>query len=96
MLRLCCCCVIAALLLGCCHAAAPFLRTQGFRELYAFLPSFSFNETINHLQVVFGAEYELLDVSYYITAFEFLSSVSFILAIVYWRWRTNVTVERVS
>ncbi|CBJ34059.1 conserved unknown protein [Ectocarpus siliculosus] len=47
-------------------------------------------------EVVFGTEYAELDISYYITAFEFLSSVFAILAIIYWRWRTNVTVERVD
>lgn len=46
--------------------------------------------------MVFGTEYAELDISYYITAFEFLSSVFAILAIVYWRWRTSVTVGRVS
>lgn len=46
-------------------------------------------------QEVFGTEYSELDVSYYITAFEMLSSTFAVVAIVFWRWRTNVTVEKV-
>lgn len=49
---------------------------------------------MSHLQVVFGTEYSEIDISYYITAFEVLSSVFSVLAIVYWRWRTSVTVEK--
>ncbi|CAM9323183.1 unnamed protein product [Ectocarpus sp. 12 AP-2014] len=54
------------------------------------------NSTAGASQVVFGTEYAELDISYHITAFEFLSSVFAILAIIYWRWRTNVTVGRVD
>lgn len=48
-----------------------------------------------HGQEVFGTEYSELDVSYYITAFEMFSSIFAVLAIIFWRWRTNVTVEKV-
>eukprot|EP00903_Cladosiphon_okamuranus_P010786 g10192.t1 len=54
------------------------------------------NSTVEASQEVFGTEYSELDVSYYITAFELLSSVFAILAIIFWRWRTNVTVEKVD
>ena len=45
---------------------------------------------------MFGAEYTHLGASYYITIFEFIGSVFFILAILYWRRRTNIAVKRVS
>lgn len=38
----------------------------------------------------------MLDISYYITALEVLSSVFFLLAIIYWRWRTSYAVEKVT
>ncbi|CAM9423368.1 unnamed protein product, partial [Scytosiphon promiscuus] len=52
------------------------------------------NSTAGSSQVVFGTEYSEMDISYYITAFEVLSSIFAVLAIVYWRWRTSVTVEK--
>eukprot|EP00904_Undaria_pinnatifida_P003525 jgi/Undpi1/13173/HiC_scaffold_8.g02835.m1 len=45
---------------------------------------------------IFGTTFTSLDISYYITAFECLSSVFFILAIVYWRLTTDRAVERVA
>eukprot|EP00752_Nemacystus_decipiens_P006748 g6063.t2 len=54
------------------------------------------NSTVEASQEVFGTTYSELDVSYYITAFETLSSVFAVMAIIFWRWRTNVTVEKVD
>lgn len=47
-------------------------------------------------QNVYGDEYTMLEISYLITAFEVISSVVFLIAIIIWRRWTRYVVHKVS
>ncbi|CAM9192623.1 unnamed protein product, partial [Discosporangium mesarthrocarpum] len=52
------------------------------------------NATLSTTQDIYGHVYTLVDISYTITSFEFISSAFFALMIIYWTWRTRAAVDK--
>lgn len=46
-------------------------------------------------QDVYGHEYTMLEISYIVTAFELISSIVFVVAIIIWRRWTDIAVRKV-